>query len=292
MLFEHIAANRRLTWMLVFLFVLLVSGLAYLFAAAYDLGPWLAVGAFALSALSAWSTWMGGDHLVLAMSGARLADRNQHRVLFDAAEGLSIAAMLPVPRLYVIEDTAPNAFATGRDPAHASVAVTTGLLAKLKRDQLHGVIGHELAHIGNYDTRLMVLISILVGTVALMSDWMLRWGRRSWREGRKSGGGIVAVLALVAALLAPLAALLMQLAISRRREFLADACSAQLTRNPEALAEALERLDADTDPLEAANKATAPLYIVNPLKEHGGALNSLFSTHPPISERARRLREM
>jgi heat shock protein HtpX len=200
--------------------------------------------------------------------------------------------MMPRPRLYVIEDSAPNAFATGRDPQHAAIAVTTGLLAKTDREELKGVVAHELSHIRRYDIRLMAIVAVLAGTVALLADWLQRSFFYGPRRSRERGNAPLALLGFAAALLAPLAALLMQLAISRRREFLADAGSAELTRNPGALASALEKLDADSDPLEVANKATAPLYIVNPLKEHGGWLNSLFSTHPPLPERVRRLRAL
>jgi heat shock protein HtpX len=214
-------------------------------------------------------------------------------------ENLCIGAGLPMPKVYVIEDSAPNAFATGRDPNHASVAVTRGLMDKLDRFELQGVIGHELSHIGNYDTRLMTLLVVLVGVAALLADFALRLtvmgaGRRSGN--RDKGGGaavlIIYLVALVGAILAPIAARAIQFAISRQREYLADASGALLTRNPEALARALEKISADPEPLEEANKATAHLYIENPLKEHKSFLNGLFDTHPPIQERIKLLRAM
>jgi heat shock protein HtpX len=194
----------------------------------------------------------------------------------------------------VIEDGAPNAFATGRDPQHAALAVTRGLLDKMHQLELEGVIGHEMSHVQNYDIRFMMLVTVLVGTVVLLSDWMTRslWYGRGRRSSRSSGGGLLMLIGLVFVILSPLIAQLMQLALSRRREFLADASGAMLTRYPEGLANALERIAADTEPLEVANKATAHLYIYNPLRDHGGWLNGLFSTHPPVEERVKRLREM
>ena len=204
-----------------------------------------------------------------------------------------------MPEVYVIEDSAPNAFATGRDPEHAYVVVTRGLLQKLDRLELEGVIAHELSHIGNYDIRLMTIVVVMVGLIALLADVMLRLtffgaGRRGRNRGR--GGGyatlIIYAIALVAIVLTPIAAQLIRLAISRQREFLADSSAALLTRYPEGLARALEKIAADPEPLAEANKATAHLYIVNPLSEHKSFLNNLFATHPPIEERIALLRAM
>jgi heat shock protein HtpX len=198
----------------------------------------------------------------------------------------------------VIEDSAPNAFATGRDPHHAALAVTRGLLTKMNRLELEGVVGHEMAHIRDYDIRFMMLVSVLVGTIVLLSDWMTRslWYGGGRRRSSDSGGGgagsILLLIGLVLVILSPIIAQLMQLAVSRRREFLADAEGAHLTRYPEGLASALQKIAADPDPLETANKATAALYICNPLADHGGWLNSLFDTHPPVEERIARLRAM
>jgi len=204
-----------------------------------------------------------------------------------------------MPKVYIIEDTAPNAFATGRDPQHAVVVVTSGLLQKLDKQELEGVIAHELSHVKNYDIRLMTIAVVLVGLVALMADFMLRFtwfgaGRRSGNRGKGEGaiGAVILLLAILAAIFAPLAAKLIQLAISRKREYLADADGALLTRYPDGLARALEKITADTEPLEVANKATAHLYIINPLHEHKSWANNLFSTHPPVEERIRRLRAM
>jgi heat shock protein HtpX len=215
-------------------------------------------------------------------------------------ENLSITAGLPKPKIYLIEDLSPNAFATGRDPEHASIAVTSGLLEKLNKVELEGVIAHELSHVGNYDIRLMTIVVVLVGIVALLSDFFLRWtwfgSRRRDGEGRGQIQMILFILAIVLAILAPLAATLIQLAISRKREFLADATGALLTRYPEGLASALEKISKDPEPLEAANKATAHLYIESPFKKGEnrgqGWLVGLFNTHPPVGERVKRLREM
>ncbi len=201
-----------------------------------------------------------------------------------------------MPALHVIDDSAPNAFATGRNPEHAAIAVTTGLMDKLNRTELEGVIAHEMSHIADYDTLLMTLTVVMVGTVALVSDWMMRsflWGGRRRRSvGGGQAGAMIMLVAIILAILSPLIAQLIKLAISRRREYLADANAARLTRYPKGLANALEKIALDREPLEVANKATAHLYILNPLKEHGGGMNNLFSTHPPPEKRIEILRSM
>src|ERR671933_2672104 len=206
---------------------------------------------------------------------------------------MAIAAGLPMPKVYIIDDSAPNAFATGRDPQHASVAVTSGLLEKLDRDELQGVIAHEMSHVGNFDIRYAMLVGVLVGTTVLISDFFLRglWfggGRR--REGGGQAQLIILVIAIALAILAPLLARLIQLSISRQREFLADASAVQLTRNPKGLADALQKISGDREVLEAANRATAHLYIVNPIKKFEKRSKGLFSTHPPIEQRIQILR--
>jgi heat shock protein HtpX len=214
---------------------------------------------------------------------------------------MAIASGLPMPKLYVIDDSAPNAFATGRDPEHAAVVATTGILEKLNRTELEGVIAHELSHVKNYDTRLMSLVSVMVGSLALLADWLLRmsWfggSRRSKDEDSGQLGAIIMLLGIIFAVLSPIIAQLIQLAISRRREFMADAGSVSITRQPSGLISALEKISGDREPLEAANKATAHMYIVNPFK--GGDkravtwLSGLFNTHPPVTERIKVLRKM
>jgi len=298
-MFDQIGSNRRRSFFILFLFVVMVCAVGYGFGLYLNLGQYsfapVAVAA-AVSLLMAWGSYYYSDKIVLSMSAARPVTKEQEPYLWNTVEGLAIAAGLPMPRPYIIEDTAPNAFATGRDPKHAAIAVTRGLLDKLNRLELEGVIGHEMSHIQNYDIRFMTLVVVLVGTIVLLSDSMMRmlwWGGGRRRGGRSSGGaGILALVGLVFVILSPIIAQLMQLALSRRREFLADASGAALTRYPEGLASALEKIAADPEPLEVANKATAHLYIWNPLKEHGGWLNAMFSTHPPVEERVKRLREM
>jgi heat shock protein HtpX len=244
--------------------------------------------------------YYASDKIVLTISRARPATKDEFPYLYNVVEGLAIAAGLPAPRCYVIDDTAPNAFAAGRKPETAVICVTTGILEKLNRVELEGVIAHEMSHIKNYDVRLQTLVVVMAGIVALLSDWMLRsfmWGggrRRGGRSRSGSGGagGILIIVGLVLAVLSPFIATIIQLAVSRKREFLADASGAMLTRYPAGLASALRKISADTEPLEAANKATAHLYIVNPLKNIKGGVNKLFSTHPPIEERIAALEKM
>lgn len=240
--------------------------------------------------------YSGGD-MILKMSGARSVTKKEQPHLYHTLEGLAIAAGIPVPKAYVIEDSALNAFATGRDPDHASVTVTTGLLKVMNRQELEGVIAHELSHIKNYDIRFMMLATVLVGLTTLLSDFILRsmWYGGGRRRSEKGGGAQLAiiVIGLLFAILAPLVGQLIKLAISRQREFLADANAAVLTRYPPALASALEKIKKDPDPLvDKANKATAHLFISTPFRNSKGFVTNLFSTHPPIDERVERLRAM
>lgn len=301
-MYRQIDSNKRRTWLLMFLFLAFVVLLGFIFGRATGLGyglVWIAAG---LAFLMNFFAYYYSDKVALAISGAREVTRSDNRELYRLVENLCIASGLYMPRLYVIDDTAPNAFATGRDPQHAVVAVTTGLLQKLDKQELEGVISHELSHIKDYDIRLMTIVVVLVGLVALMSDLFLRWTfysargsrRSSSREGSGQAQAIILVVALVLAILAPLAAQLIKFAISRKREFLADAEGAMMTRYPDGLARALEKISADPEPLEVANKATAHLYIANPLKGKGqeNFLGRMFSTHPPIEERVAALRGM
>ena len=254
--------------------------------------------ALIISGLISFGSYYFSDRIILAISQARPASRQTDFAFFTVAENLSLAANIPPPRLYIIEDTALNAFATGRDPQHAVICATSGLLTRLNRTELEGVIAHEMSHISNFDTRLMSIVTILVGLVTLLADWLLRaswYGGRGGDRDRNSSGAIFLVLGLVLALISPLVARFIQLAISRRREYLADASSAKLTRQPSGLISALRKLGADREPLEAANKATAHLYIVNPLKNHHDAIGwfaHLFNTHPPLADRINALEQM
>lgn len=296
-MYDQISANKRRTALLIVVFFALVIAIGYVFGQAFDVGYGGVLVAFVVAVVMTWGSYWYSDRIVLTLSRARPVDRETEPYLVNAIEGLAIAAGLPVPRAYVIDDPAPNAFATGRDPEHAAIAVTTGLLHKLDRLELEGVIAHELSHVKNRDTLVQTLAAVLAGTVVLASDWMLRslW----WRGGRRrdgEGGGqlqlLFLLLGLALAVLAPIFATLIQMAISRQREYLADANAALLTRYPAGLASALRKIAADTNRLRVANKATEPLYIYNPLRDYGGALNALFNTHPPIEERIRRLEAM
>lgn len=255
--------------------------------------------AMIISGISTFVSYYFSDSIVLSISGAREANTQEDRILKEVVENLSMGAGIPKPRIYVIEDTAPNAFATGRDPKHAVICITTGLLEKLDRTELEGVIGHEMTHIVNFDTRLMSVVSVMVGMVALLADWFLRmswWGRGGKGRDKEGVGTIILVLGLTFAILSPIVSQLIQLAISRRREYMADAGSVKITRQPSGLISALKKISSDTEPLEAANKATAHLYIVNPFKgEHKSAVKmfaGLFNTHPPIEERIKELQAM
>ncbi|MFH1448656.1 MAG: M48 family metallopeptidase, partial [Candidatus Micrarchaeota archaeon] len=230
------------------------------------------------------------DKIVLRISGATPAEKKKYPHLVNTVEGIAIAAGLPVPKIYVIEDPAPNAFATGRDPHHSAVAFTTGLLNMMDRYELEGVIAHEMSHIKNYDIRLATFAVVMVGFVALLSDFMLRIGIFGGGRGRRGGNGAIVIIALVLAILAPISAQMVRLAISRNREYLADSTAALLTRNPDGLASALNKLSKDNHKLMRATDATAPLYISNPTK--GKMLSGMFSTHPPLEERIRKLRAM
>ena len=295
-MYDQIASNKRKSFFLILFFLCLVFALAWLLGELTNLGPQGLILAVIIAVALTFGSYYSSDKIVLAISKARPVTKKEYPHLYNVVEGLAIAAGLPKPRCYIIDDTAPNAFATGRNPKNSVVVVTTGLLQKLNRAELEGVIAHEMAHIKNYDILVMTLAVVMVGVVALLSDRILRtflWGRR--RRTSKDGGNIgviIVVVGLVLAIFSPLIAQLIRLAVSRKREFLADANGAFLTRYPPGLASALKKLDADREPLEVANKATAHLYIVNPLKEIKGNVNKLFSTHPPIKERVAALEKM
>ncbi|MDZ7729510.1 MAG: M48 family metallopeptidase [Dehalococcoidia bacterium] len=304
LVYDRVAANKRETWLLMVLFVLLIGGLVALLTFAFTGTLSIGLLGFVGIALIIYAiiSYYASSSAVLRISGAKKVTKDDEWEYVRRVENLCIGAGLPLPQTWVLEDSAPNAFATGRDPDHAHVVVTRGLLDKLEPAELEGVLAHELSHIGNYDIRVMTIAVILVGLVALISDFAIRaafFG--GMRRGGGGGGGrgrggagaiLVIVIAIVAAILAPIIAQVIKMAISRKREYLADASGALLCRNPDALARALEKIAGDHEPLEAANKATAHMYIENPLKERKSLLNNLFSTHPPVEERIRILRSM
>jgi len=287
--------NIRLTWAYLTGFLVFVIGVGWIFAQTMESPIILYLAIFFALGMNFISYWWS-DKIVLGISGAQEVSKENARDIYNLVENLCITAGLPVPKIYVISDDSLNAFTTGRDPEHAVIALTTGIIEKLEKRELEGVIAHELSHIGNRDILLGTIITVLVGFIVLLSDWFLRWsifGGKDNDDGDGQAKLIITIGLVLLAILAPIAATLMQLAISRKREFLADANGALLTRFPEGLASALEKISADTEPLKAANKATAHMYIVNPLRgKHGKGLAKLFLTHPPIEERIWRLREM
>lgn len=295
---DHVSQNVFKTWVIFFFFTLFTVAVVYIIARGFGYGEMGGLGIVGVSLIAAgimnFVSYYWSDKIVLGISGAKPVDEKSNKDIYRLVENLTIAAGLPLPKIYVIEDTAPNAFATGRDPKHAAIALTTGIIQKLNKQELEGVIAHELSHIGNRDTLVMTVVSVLVGTIALLSDFFLRsmWHGGNDRDNRASG--VLLVLAIAAAILAPIVATLIQLALSRRREFLADASAVLLTRHPAGLAGALAKISSDKEPLEVANRGTAHLYIVNPLKgrEALGWFAGLFNTHPPIPARLKALQEM
>lgn len=287
--YELVDANKRKSALIIFLFIAFITGAGYLMA--YGFGYDISLVGFALifSGIISFASYYYSDKIILSISSAIPANRQDHFQFYTVTENLCLLAGIPKPKLYVIDDTAMNAFATGRDPEHAVVVVTTGLLHKLNRTELEGVVAHELSHVKNFDIRLMGIVTVLVGMITLLADILLRSRVRSSKRDDSGQIGVIIFLAgLVLALLSPLIANLIKLAISRRREFLADASSVKLTRYPEGLKSALIKISQDTEPLEAANKATAHLYISNPLKNTHSAIGwfaKAFNTHPPIEER-------
>lgn len=293
-----IQSNVTKTYIIMAAFVAFVVLVAYVLGNALGYGNSFMWFAVLFSVVSSFVSYYWGDSLILAISQARPADRRRDFDFYTVAENLAIAAGLPKPRLYVIDDTAMNAFATGRDPKHAVVVATTGILSKLERREIEGVIAHELSHIKNFDTRLMAVVAVLVGTVAYLADIFLRtlwWGggHRN-RDDDRGLGQVMLLVGVVLALISPIIATLIQLATSRNREYLADASGSKLTRYPEGLARALEKLGKDKEVLEAATNATAHLYITNPFKgkNFGAWFAGLFNTHPPVADRIKRLRAM
>lgn len=304
-IYEVADANKRKSFLIMALFVVFITASTYFLAQAfsiyfgYDAGGLGIVGvALIISGLMSIGSYYFSDRIVLAISGARPADKRRDYEFYTVTENLSMAAGLPMPKLYVIEDTAMNAFATGRNPEHAVVVATTGLLQRLNRTEIEGVVAHELSHIKNYDILLMSIVTVLIGTVALLADFLLRmsyFGSGN-RDREKSGAGLFILIGIVFAILSPIIGQLIKLAISRRREYSADAGAVAITRQPSGLISALKKIASDREPLEAANKATAHLYIENPFKNKIGDarsnFSSLFNTHPPVEKRISELQKM
>lgn len=302
-MYEQIAANKRKTVLLIFGAIVLLGAVGYVLGLWYGSGIYGLVGAVALAVVLSIGSFFGGDRLVLASTRARGVTPQEQPRLHNIVEGLSIAAGIPKPRVYLIPEQAPNAFATGRNPEHSSVAVTEGLLATMNRVELEGVIGHELSHVVDRDILVGTVVATLVGAVVLISEFFMRswwWGGVRGRRGAdRSGGGVEAIIfaiGLVLLVLAPIIGQIVRLAVSRQREFLADAQGALLTRYPPGLASALRKIEAASGiPMRSANNATAHLWLNQPSRIQGegmGPLEKLFSTHPPIEERIRRLEEM
>lgn len=292
-MYSQIDANKRRTWLLIFIFILVISSLGYFIGYFMGYGYSTLVLAVIISILMSLFGYFSGDKVALSISGAKKMEPTKNPYVYRIVENLCITAGLPVPRIYLINDPAINAFATGRDPQHSAVAITTGAIEKLENEELEGVIAHELSHIQNYDIRLMTIVIVLVGIIALLSDWFLRltiFG--GGNSDKKNGNAILMIIGLALIILSPLIAQLIKLAISRKREYLADASGSLLTRYPEGLARALEKIKNDNRPLQRASGATAHLYIANPLINSKKFLAKAFSTHPPIEDRIKKLRQM
>ena len=297
--YDQISANRRNSFLLAAFVVVLLGllGFAIGFAVTGEPSGGLATTGLALilGSFAGIGTYFAGDSLVLSVSGAREVDEATAPQLLNVVREMSIAANVPMPHVYLIDDTAPNAFATGRDPKHASVAVTTGLLEKLDREELQGVLAHEMSHVRNFDIRFSLIVGVMVGVIAILADFFLRftfWGGGRGRD-RDGGGGaqaIVFVIAIVLAILAPLISRFIQLAVNRQREYLADASGVELTRNPYGLERALAKISGDPEVLEVANRGTQHMYFTNPIKKFEQRSSGLMSTHPPVLDRINRLR--
>lgn len=294
-LYNQIASNKWKSYAIFLLFFLVIAVLAWLVIYAFGgVGGAFSIGAAgAIAIILALANYFLCDKIALAQARARPATREEYPHYVNSVEGLAIAAGIPAPKTYVIESDAINAFATGRNPKNAAIAVTTGALKKLNRVELEGVIAHEISHIKNYDIRLVTIAIVMVGFVAILSDLFMRglwWGAGRRDEDRGNAGTVIIIVGMAFAILAPIAVQLLHLALSRKREYLADATGAMLTRYPEGLASALEKIGRDTKQLESASEATAPMYIANPFKNI--SLSKLLSTHPPLEDRIARLRKM
>lgn len=293
-MYNQITSNKRRTVLLIIIFIAVVLGIGYAYDYFFGYGRGGLIMAAIISCGMALASYFKGDKLALAVSGAKPITKEQNAYVWRLVENLCISQGLPMPRLHIIQDQGINAFATGRDPKHSSIAVTTGAIEKLANEELEGVLAHELSHIKNYDIRLMTMVVVLVGIIALLSDWTLRMhmfgGRRDDRD--RGSHPIFLIIGIALIILAPLIAQLIKLAVSRRREYLADASAALITRYPIGIANALEKISRENRPLARATEATAHLYIANPFGGTRKWLTTAFSTHPPVQERIRVLRQM
>ena len=296
-MFQDIQRNKRESGFIIFAFVVVITLIIYYICMALDLGTISIVIALIFSIISAWSSYYYSDKIILKMNNARPATKEEDLKLVNILDALVVAAGLPnKPALYVVDDAQPNAFATGRNPEHSVICVTTGLLEKLDYYELEGVIGHELAHIKNYDIRLSAVVTVMVGFVVMLSDMFSRtlfWGRTRDRDNDNKGNGILMLIGLIFLILSPIFGKLMQLAISRKREYMADATSVQFTRNPEGLISALQKISGDSNELQNANNSTSHMYIVNPFRSNGKKkTTNVWSTHPSLEDRIEALKNL
>lgn len=299
-MYEDIKRNKLKTGVIVSIFLVVITLIVYYICMAFDLGYFSIIIAMIFAIASTWSSYYYSDKIVLKLNRARPATPEENQKLIHILDGLMVSSGLKVrPRLYIVEDSQPNAFATGRNPENSVICVTTGLLDKLDYYELEGVIAHELSHIKNYDILLSAVVSVMVGFIVMLSDWVSRslfFGRKSDNDNDSKGNGILMLIGLICLILAPIFGQLMQLALSRRREFLADSTAIEFTRNPDGLISALKKLDSDPDELKTANNATAYMYIVSPFKSNANGKEkrktSLFSTHPSIDDRIEALRNL
>lgn len=292
-MYNQIDANKRKTVLLITIFIAVILGIGYTMTEYLGYGYEIMIIAFVISIGMTLVSYFQGDKIALKSAGAREISKTDNPYLYRMVENLCITAGMPMPKVHIIDSPALNAFATGRDPEHASIAFTTGIINALENEELEGVAAHELSHVKNYDIRVMTIVIVLVGTIALLSDMFFRMsffggGNRNSRS--SGGGGVLAIVGIALMILSPIIAELIKLAVSRKREYLADASGALLTRYPEGLARALEKISQSNVPLKRANAATAHLFISNPFKKSG--VKNLFSTHPPIEERVAKLRGM
>ncbi len=292
-IYQQINSNKIRSRVIITLFITFILAVAYIITISFNLDNGLIIGALILSLISSLSGYFAGDKMVLGLNGAKPADRKNYFNFYTVVENLSQVNQTPVPKIYVINSSAPNAFATGRDPQHASICATTGLLNKLDRTELEGVMAHELSHIKNYDTRLMTLVSVLVGSLTILINSTIKYSSLSGNrkdDNNKNNNVLLSLIGMFLIIFSPIIAQIIQLAISRRREYLADASAVKLTRQPQGLINALTKISSDPNQLQTASTATSSLYINNPFKDN--KIANLFSTHPPIEDRIKALKQL